>query len=301
MAATEREAVRQPQPPHALPLQLAAPGAAAARARSENFPVAMGLLPRRLREDLLALYAFARLVDDLGDESAGDRLALLDELDDQLTSMAGGSATHPVVIAIGRTVRRHGLGLGPFRRLVAANRQDQAIRRYATFDDLLQYCTLSANPVGEVVLGVFGHATPERVAWSDSVCSSLQVIEHLQDVGEDFARGRIYLPTEDLALFGVAEAALAESRAQPALRRLVAWEAARAVELLAPGPALVSSLSGWGRVAVAGFVGGGRATLESLARCGYDSLSQHPGPVRSTIARHTLSLLVTPGQRWSPL
>jgi squalene synthase HpnC len=268
-------------PPTAVPT----PAAVMARAGGENFPVAACLLPRRYRTHLLAIYGFARLADTIGDESGGDRLAELDWLDAELERAASGRATHPLLQRLTPTLTGLDLPLEPFRALIDANRMDQRRLRYATFADLLGYCQLSAAPVGRLVLAVFAAATPDRVARSDRVCAGLQVAEHLQDVGEDARRGRVYLPVEDRQHFGVTEADLLETAATPAVRRLVAFEARRAHDLLRAGHALTADLRGWARYAVAGYVAGGEATLDALARADHDVLAHRcrPRPTRIVV------------------
>lgn len=264
---------------------LPSPEAVLAKARDENFPVASRLLPRRVRGHLMALYAFARLVDDAGDE-AGDRSPeLLDAIESDLDRMGPGDAQHPVVRRLAETVRACDLPLEPLRRLIEANRRDQVVSRYRTFEELLGYCELSANPVGRSVLHVFGSATRERVELADRVCTALQLTEHLQDVKEDYGRGRVYLPASDLDAFGVPESELAADRASAALMRLVAFEVARTRELLGAGAPLVRTLRGRLRWAVAGFVAGGAATLDAIARAGYDVLRSTPRATRAGFAR----------------
>lgn len=300
---TFQRALGSPAPPARL-VDLA-PGLSPAQARHrserENFPVALSLLPSALREDLFALYGFARYVDDLGDEAHGDRPALLDMLDEELSLMETGCATHPVIVRLGGMARRRNVPIGPFRRLVEANRMDQSVSRYGTFEDLLAYCDLSANPVGEVVLHIFGAASPERIKWSDSVCSALQVIEHLQDIGEDFSRGRVYLPRADMDRFGVPESSLAQPEGTRELRRLLAWESRRSAEMLDDGRKLVASLGGWGRMAVAGFVGGGRSALEAIADSGYDTLANSALPSKSLTGWRAIQALLLPRRHWGPL
>jgi squalene synthase HpnC len=251
------------------------------QARDENFPVASRLLGRRARGHLLAIYGFARLVDDIGDEAEADRLALLDWAEDELGRVyAGQYPEHPVMRVLGPTVRECTLPADPFRRLIEANRRDQAATSYETFDELLDYCRLSAAPVGELVLHVFGAATPERLALSERICAGLQVTEHLQDVAEDHARGRVYLPAEDLARFGCDEDDLGAAMATPELRALIAFEADRARALLADGAPLARRLSPRPGLAVAAFVAGGRAALDALARAGHDVLAERQRPNR---------------------
>ena len=268
------------------------PQAVMAQARHENFPVASLLLPRRVRSHLLALYGFARLVDDAGDEAAGDRLALLDELEADLERVWGGAPRNPLIADLQPTVAACGLGIEPFQRLIEANRRDQTVHRYETFGQLHGYCDLSANPVGELVLGVFGLATPERIAVSDSVCTALQLTEHWQDVGEDYAHGRIYLPQEDLRRFAVAEDDLGAASAGPKLRALLEFEVDRARSLLDDGAPLVRTLPGRVRVAVAAFIAGGRSALRAIERAGYDVLSTTPRAGRVRRAADVVGTLV---------
>jgi squalene synthase HpnC len=289
-----------------------------ARAAGENFPVASRMLPARVRSHLLAIYGFARLVDEIGDRPApadasapddprraGERLAALDwleaELDRQLTNPvdpldpvspagaagAAGRAEHPLLVRVGATIRECGLAREPFARLIEANRMDQRVHRYESWAQLRGYCALSADPVGELVLGVLGLATPERVALSDSICTALQLAEHCQDVAEDLARGRVYLPAEDLRRFGCAEEELAAEHAGEALREVLAFEVARARGLLDEGAPLIAHLRGRPRLAVAAFLAGGRAALDAIERARYDVLA---GPPRAGRVRRGLAL-----------
>ncbi|HEY2398065.1 MAG TPA: squalene synthase HpnC [Solirubrobacteraceae bacterium] len=261
-----------------------------ARAQTENFPVASRVLPRRVRSHLLALYGFARLVDELGDSAEGDRLAALDSLEGELDRAFEGRAQHPLLVRLQPTLRECKLPRGPFVRLIEANRLDQRVSRYATWEELRAYCVLSADPVGELVLGVLAAATPARVALSDSICTALQLTEHLQDVAEDLARGRVYLPGEDLARFGCTIEQLSAAHAGGPLRELLAFEVARARGLLAEGQPLIGELRGRARIALAGFVAGGRAALDAIERAGYDVLA---GPPRAGTGRRLLALAAT--------
>ncbi|WP_214415846.1 squalene synthase HpnC [Sphaerisporangium fuscum] len=265
------------------------------KAARENFPVALRLLPRRYRAHLSAVYGFARFVDDVGDEAEpGERLRLLDAVESDLARLYAGAAPRlPYIRALAPTVEACAIPPEPLRRLAEANRRDQVVSRYETFDDLLGYCELSANPVGHLVLHVFGAATPRRLAWSDGVCSALQVLEHCQDVGEDYARGRIYLPGRDLRRFGCTEDDLAGTTTPATLRRVVALQVERAVRLLGNGVPLVVSLAGPARVAVAGYVAGGRATATALRRSGHDVLGRAVRPRRARLAGAWLRLLAT--------
>ncbi|MCS0638023.1 squalene synthase HpnC [Streptomyces sp. LP05-1] len=296
------------QPPSDAPGAALTARATLDKATEENFPVAPFFLPRAWRDDLMAVYGFARLVDDIGDgdlapggadarylgvtpEDADDRLALLDAFEADLRRVFDSTPAHPLLRALAPTVRRRALDPEPFLGLIRANRQDQRVRRYETYEELLGYCRLSADPVGRLVLAVTGTSTPERVRRSDAVCTALQIVEHLQDVAEDLARDRIYLPAEDLRRFRVTEDDLARPSAGASVRALVAFEAERARELLADGVPLVASVPGRLRLLLAGFVAGGLAALDAIRDAHYDVL---PGPPRATgtnLARRAAGVL----------
>jgi squalene synthase HpnC len=265
----------------------------ALRASRENFPVASRLLPRNVRARLMAIYGFARLTDDIGDEANGDRMALLDWLDDELNLANEGRAVHPVFQRLTPVIHDLHLSLEPFRALIEANRVDQRVTRYGTFDDLVEYCILSAAPVGHLVLGVFELATPERIAWSNDVCIALQLVEHLQDVGEDARRGRIYLPLSDMKEFDCTEDDLLAPSANAALRGVVAKEVRRARTLLAAGRPLAASLPGRARLAVSGFVAGGLAACDAVERANYDVLAVACRPTTRGVVAHTTRQLVS--------
>jgi squalene synthase HpnC len=268
--------------------------------RAENFPVALRLLPRKLRADLIAVYDVARVIDDLGDAAAGDRDALLKDFGRDLATVWDGAVPdhpvpdHPVLRQLVPTVRARALDREPFERLIQANLLDQRVHRYATYADLRGYCELSAVPIGRIVLAVFGVSgmlNPAAIELSDRICTALQLIEHWQDVAEDRRSGRVYLPQEDLTAFGVAEAELDGPVASPALRRLMTFQITRAADLLDSGAPLVGLLTGWARLAVAGYLAGGRATLDALRRPNADVLAATPRPRRRDIVRHQLSAL----------
>jgi squalene synthase HpnC len=261
-----------------------------ARASTENFPVASRMLPRRARSHLLAVYGFARLSDELGDAAPGDRLSALDELERDLDCAYEGCAEHPLLRALQPTLRECALPREPFARLIEANRVDQRVSRYQTWEHLRGYCELSANPVGELVLAVLGLTTPTRVTLSNSICTALQLAEHWQDVAEDMAGGRVYLPAEDLDRFGCTPADLTARHAGEPLRRLLAFEVARGRAVLAEGAPLIDELHGRAKLAVAAFVAGGRAAFDAIERARYDVL---PGPPRAGTGRRLLALAAT--------
>jgi squalene synthase HpnC len=261
---------------------------AAAQAAAENFPVAMRMLPATPRHQLQRVYAFARFVDDVGDEAPGDRSALLEVVDDQLRSV--GTSTLRPVFGLG-PVLAAGVSVQALRDLVTANRRDQTVTGYETFDDLLDYCRYSANPVGRIVLELAGEATEQNLADSDRVCSGLQVLEHCQDVGEDARAGRVYLPAADLRAEGADGIDLTDAVTPPALRATIALQVARADELVRAGRPLVTRLRGWARAAVAGYVAGGMATADALRGARYDVLARDIGPSKPRTAVHALRLL----------
>ncbi|WP_329128153.1 squalene synthase HpnC [Streptomyces sp. NBC_01465] len=278
------------------------------KAADENFPVAPFFLPRAWRGDLMAVYGYARLVDDIGDgdladapgeavrlgldpAQADDRLAMLDAFEADLGRVFDGTPRHPLLSALQPTVRRRSLAPEPFLGLIEANRQDQTVRRYETYEDLLAYCELSANPVGRLVLQLTGTATPERIRRSDAVCTALQIVEHLQDVAEDLGRDRIYLPAQDMKRFHVQEADLAAPSAGASVRALVAYEAERARGLLNEGAPLVGSVHGRLKLLLAGFVAGGSAALQAVTAAGYDVLPGPPKPTKLSLLREVGAVL----------
>ncbi|MEU9026714.1 squalene synthase HpnC [Streptomyces sp. NPDC048383] len=283
------------------------------KAAAENFPVAPAFLPRAWRAGLMAVYGYARLVDDIGDgdlapggrdavllgldpAASDDRTAMLDALEADLMRVFGGTdgpPRHPLLLALPPVVRAHGLTPEPFLGLIEANRQDQRVTRYETYADLLAYCELSANPVGRLVLSLTGTSTPERVRLSDAVCTGLQIAEHLQDVAEDLGRDRVYLPAEDMRRFHVTGTDLKAPSAGASVRALVAFEAERARLLLDEGLPLVGSVHGRLRLLLAGFVGGGRAALRAVSDAGFDPLPGPPKPTRSGLLREVAAVLRT--------
>lgn len=273
-------------------------GATVDRASQENFSVAARLLPHRFRRHLLAVYVYARLVDDIGDEATGDRISLLDKVSRDLDRIyAGRLPEHAMLADLARTVRACAIPRAPLDALIAANRQDQWVHRYPTWADLAAYCTLSANPVGTLVLHVFDAASPERIALSDNICTALQVLEHCQDVVEDLARGRVYLPADDLDRFGVADADLKSPAAGAPVRALIAFQTQRAVRLLDAGRPLLATLRGPARLAISGYLAGGYATADAIAAADYDVLAATPRPTKPRTARHWLRLLAERGAR----
>ena len=259
--------------------------AASARIGGENFPVALRVLPRLPRHELRRAYAFARFVDDVGDRAEGDRSALLDLVAQDVRLIPAGRATLEPVRGLEPLVARTGLDIDVLLDLVEANRMDQLVHRYETFGDLLGYCRLSAAPIGRIVLAIAGIADTagavEQSA-SDAVCAALQVLEHCQDVGEDARAGRVYLPARELREAGVDDGELSAATTSAGLRRVLAQQVERASTLLDDGSALLARLRGWPRLAVAGYVAGGRVTAAALRAADYEVLA---APVRPSKLR----------------
>src|SRR6266566_3015373 len=253
----------------------------ARRSRGENFPVASLLFPRELRPHLRAVYGFARLVDMLGDEVTGDRLAALDELERELDASYTGTPTWPVMCQLAPTIHKFDLPREAFLRLIEANRMDQRVSEYETWSDLQRYCVHSADPVGRLVLGLLGRdRDPQLVAASDKVCTGLQLVNFLQDVPRDLALGRVYLPAAVRACFAVIELAAPN----PQLTQLLRYEANRARILRGSGEELGHRLGGRVGRAVAVFARGGLAAIEALERADWDIFNGRPRPSRARLA-----------------
>jgi squalene synthase HpnC len=269
------------------------PAEVAARASTENFPVASFLFPRALRPHLRAVYGFARLVDILGDEAEGDRLALLDELEREVEACytarpkpgAADQPSWPVMQQLQPTIREFDLPREPFLRLIECNRIDQRKHEYETWDEVLWYCDHSADPVGRLVLGLLRLADqPELVAASDDVCTGLQLVNFLQDVPRDLELGRIYMPAEDRRRFDVTVL----DRPNEPLTKLLRFEAERARGLLAGGRVLRERIGGRVGRGVGLFARGGLAALDTLDEAGWDIFTQRPRPSKLRLAREAL-------------
>lgn len=275
-----------PPPPSTIPDGVPQRDAVMARASGENFPVALRVLPPDVRRHLLAIYGFARLVDELGDAAEGDRLALLDWLDDEVSAIyAERAPAHPIMRRLVGTVRAADIPDEPFRRLIQANRQDQTVHAYETFEDLVGYCQLSADPVGRLVLHVFDAATAERVWLSDQICTGLQLVEHWQDIAEDYDSGRVYVPREDLERFDCRPEDFGLRVATSEFRELMAFEVDRAEAHLDRGAPLSRLLPGTYGLAIAAFTEGGRAALQAIRDADYDVLGRSPRPTLRHKAR----------------
>ncbi len=249
-------------------------------AHYENFPVASLLLPARLRRPVELIYAFARSADDFADEGqqpAAARLAALAGYRDELRRIARGAPPETALFqALGATVAEFRLPLDPFFALLDAFSQDVVKMRYASFAEVLDYCARSANPVGALMLHLFEAATPERLRQSDAICSALQLVNFWQDVENDFARGRIYLPVDDMARFGVTERDIAEGHCTDAWRRLIVFQIERTRAMLESGAPLARALPGRIGLELRMIVQGGLRILEKLERAGGDAFRRRP-------------------------
>jgi squalene synthase HpnC len=249
-----------------------------ARRHYENFTVVSFLLPARLRQHFHNIYAYCRWADDLADE-AGDpqrSLALLEWWELELRRCCQGQCVHPVFAALAETIREFAIPPEPLVNLLVAFRQDQRVMRYETFDQLLDYCRYSANPVGHLVLYLGRCFDGPRAILSDAICTGLQLVNFLQDVALDWARGRIYLPLAHCRHHGYDESMFARQEYNEAFRRLMAAEAAEAQGWLHRGLPLILEVPPDLRLDVALFVHGGLAALEAVRRRNYDVWSSRP-------------------------
>ena len=260
-----------------------------ARTQYENFTVGSWLLPRAVRKHIYAIYAFCRSVDDLGDEHQGDRMKAIDAWEQDLLLCYEGSPQHPYLVALQETIQTFDIPRKPFLKLIEANRMDQLTTRYATYEELDDYCRHSANPVGHMVLYAFGHRDIERQALSDYTCTALQLANFWQDVARDYAMGRVYIPQEDMERFGYSEGQLARGDVTQEFRDLMAFEVERARGLFRRGMELVGTLGGRAKLDVALFSLGGVKVLDAIERQGYDVLSSRPTLSGATKLRLMLS------------
>ncbi len=242
----------------------------------ENFTVVSWLFPKALRDSMYSIYAFCRETDDLGDEAQGDRIALLDEWEGDLLRCFRGTPGHPVMTALQQTVRRHAIPMEPFLKLIEANRMDQRVLRHSTYGDLVHYCDHSANPVGHMVLHVFGYDDAERQALSDATCTALQLANFWQDVRRDYAMGRIYLPQEDMERFGYTEQELSRNEFNRRFRDLMEFQVDRARRLFHEGSGLVGLVNAELRLDLKLFTSGGLSILNAIKGQGYDVLTRRP-------------------------
>ena len=249
-----------------------------ARTHYENFSVATWFLPRRLRQHFFNVYAYCRISDDLGDE-VGDTavsLELLDQWQHELDACYAGTPRHPVFVALAETVRQCAIPKHEFSDLLIAFRQDQTVARFETFNDVLAYCRYSANPVGHLVLYLCGYRDTERQQLSDFTCTALQLANFWQDVSVDYAKGRIYLPLEDLRRFGVSEDDIALNQNTPAFVEMMKFEVERARDWFRQGLPLVGKVNRELAVDLELFTRGGQEILHAIEKQGYAVLGNRP-------------------------
>jgi squalene synthase HpnC len=265
------------------------------RTHYENFTVVARFIPRDLRRHFHSIYAFCRFVDDLGDEAAGDRLALLDEWEADLRRCYGDNGEqpqHPIHVALRETIRQFAIPATPFLKLIEANRMDQRRRRHPTYADLLHYCDHSANPVGHLVLYLLGYRDAERQRLSDAICTGLQLANFWQDVQRDLAMDRIYIPLEDMARFGYSESDLQTGVVDDRFRGLMRFEVERARALFAAGRPLADMVHGVARWQLRLYSAGGLAVLQAIERLDYDVLHQRPALSKADKARLAMQALL---------
>ena len=244
----------------------------------ENFSVATWFLPSRFRPHFYSIYAYCRISDDLGDEVGNPQLSLqlLDEWEAELDACYLGKVRHPVFVALAETIKTCDIPKDPFANLLKAFRQDQTTPRYQSFEDLLGYCENSANPVGRLVLYACGYRDAERQALSDFTCTALQLANFWQDVIRDYAKGRIYLPLNDMSRFGVSEDIIASGRSTPEFLRLMEFEVERTRDWFEHGLPLVTRVDRDLAVDIELFTRGGQAILEAIEKRNFDVLRARP-------------------------
>ncbi len=246
----------------------------------ENFPVASILMPKRLRKPVAAIYHFARAADDIADEGElpdEERLRQLDEFRAELARIARNETPlTPLFINLAAEIQKHALPMQPFYDLLDAFSQDVVKKRYANFDELLDYCRRSANPVGTLLLHLYGKATPVNIAYSDNICTSLQLINFWQDVAKDYAIGRIYLPLDEMEQYGVSEEQIARGITNDAWRGLMHFQASRARTMMISGAPLGSILKGRIGMEMRMIIAGGLCILRKLRNADYDMFNKRP-------------------------
>ena len=248
----------------------------------ENFPVGSVLVPKSLRKYFYSIYAFARTSDDFADEGYGEgytsreRLELLDEWRVMLQESFAGHARHPIFVALADTQAKFNLPIHLFEDLLSAFAQDVVKCRYENFTELLDYCRRSADPIGRLILLLFGHQEEDKLRQSDSICTALQLANHWQDVAIDLQKDRVYLPLEDLARFGLGVDSLLEKKLTPELQSLMKFEIARARERFAKGKGLCTSVGGRLGLELRIVWLGGSHILDGLEKNAYDVFTRRP-------------------------
>jgi len=269
---------------------------ALASSHYENFTVLSRLASREMRRHLAALYAYCRTVDDIGDEAPGDRAALLDRFEAELDAAFVSNPRHPVLVALQQTIARFDLPRAPFAMLIEANRIDQQKHTFASFDELVHYCKHSANPVGRLVLMINGYRDEERFALSDATCTGLQLANFWQDVKRDAAADRVYLPSDEMAEYGISQSELRGDHASANFKDLMRFQVDRARSYFRAGLPLLDRVSGHLRIDLSLFSLGGLAILRKIERQDYDTLSRRPS--LSAAEKIQLGLFALLSKRW---
>ncbi|MHB8753652.1 MAG: squalene synthase HpnC [Candidatus Acidiferrales bacterium] len=253
----------------------------------ENFRVASWLLPSRLRQHFYNVYAYCRWADDLGDEVPDSKHAveLLNQWEEELQRAYRGAARHPVLIAVAETAREFDIPIEAFSDLLIAFRQDQTVHRYAKWDDVIDYCRYSANPVGRLVLYLMGYRDAERQQLSDATCTALQLANFWQDVGRDLEKGRIYIPLELAAIYEVSEEDIVSKQFNSNYVGLMKDLIVRTRSVFATGAPLANRVAPEFRVDLELFNRGGCAVLNAIESMGYDTLHRRPALDRGVQAR----------------
>jgi len=260
----------------------------------ENFPVISWAVPKPLRQHFANVYAFCRWADDLGDEieSTEESLLLLDWWQRELENCYRGNAQHPVYIALQSTIEQFAIPVDHFAALISAFKQDQTVKQYETYPQLLNYCDRSANPVGHIILYLCDRFSEENRQYSDSICTGLQLTNFWQDVGRDYQIGRVYLPQEDLFRFGVTDPIIQSRQSGPEFRELMQFEVERARKLLLSGKPLVAAMPGLMKIDIDLFIRGGLLVLDAIRRINYDVWQQRPVVKKSQMMCASLKSLV---------
>jgi squalene synthase HpnC len=286
-----------------------------AHSHYENFSVVSFLLPHHLRQDFCNVYAYCRTADDAADEipDRDQSLRLLGEIRQQLRATYAGRPQSPIFLALSATIQRHSIPIQPFDDLLDAFEQDQRVNRYQTFEEVVDYCRRSADPVGRLVLWICGYSDAQRQQLSDRTCTALQLANFWQDVRRDLLeRNRIYLPVESMDRFGIAESGLreqiAQGRCETSVRQMIQFEVDRTARLFDEGQGLLPMLDRSVRGQISLFGAGGRAILQAIRKQKYDTLTWRPslskwqkGYLIMTALLNRLMVMARPSSATSPM
>jgi hydroxysqualene synthase len=245
----------------------------------ENFPVASRFIPADKRKYLAAIYAFARTADDYADEpgyTPAERIESINRWEQQLGECYNGVATHPIFIALSETVERFQIPSDLFQNLLSAFRSDVNTKRYASFEQVLEYCTCSANPVGRLVLLLFNYRSELMMMHSDNICTALQLTNFWQDVSVDLEKDRLYLPKEDLDQFGVPEDEVLGRVPSTRFRKLISFEVVRTERLFREGKPLLQEVGRDLRFELKLTWNGGMNILGKIKSQGFDVFQKRP-------------------------